>query len=226
MKVFAMMMMLAALFLLYRIACPKQPKTKVNGDPPDRDAKAVQNVMGKSRFVLPEQSKPLQTPASSTKIENIEKKPYIFAAGNEISNAVIPPEKLDEVFGEDFNPDDLDIEPDEDIGDDEIDGDEEDEDLRQTTGRDAHLAGGWSIEELAESVHAVENPTDEKAEVLCRIEQTDLFEQMVSGDEGRAARIKAIIDRHVQNMLPVTESKTSETDMDYGDFDIAGFLGT
>jgi hypothetical protein len=61
MKLFAIIIILIALFLLYRIAYPKQVDTKKNNAIPKEKPKTVPDVMGKSRFVLPDRSKPLQT---------------------------------------------------------------------------------------------------------------------------------------------------------------------
>jgi hypothetical protein len=79
-----------------------------------------------------------------------------------------------------------------------------------------------TIEEMTETVAAIENPTDEKAGLLFRIEKTDMFEQLVSGDKGKAERIKAVIDRFVQTAFLETENDNSDTD--YNDFDINNFL--
>jgi len=229
-KAAAFVVMLVALFLLYRIAYPKQPKTKSSGDLREKDTKPDHSVMGKSRFVLPDRSKPLQTPAISTEFEKTAENAYIFAAGNEKRKSVIPNENLDEVFGdesEDVNPEDLDLDADEDDGYDEtVDAEEEAEEFRQKLGRDAELASGFSIEEMSEAAKAIDKPTDEKAKILFRVEKTDMFERMVSGDEGKETLIKAIIDRYVQKLLPELESEISDVETDYGNFDVAGFLGS
>ncbi|MDR1339232.1 MAG: hypothetical protein LBK58_04170 [Prevotellaceae bacterium] len=57
MKVLAVLIMLAALFLLYRIAYPGG-KAK-DSDPPPEKPEPAADVMGKSRYVLPDRSKPL-----------------------------------------------------------------------------------------------------------------------------------------------------------------------
>jgi len=225
-KVAAAIVALATLHYLYRIICPKQKDLQKSDKMPANDNETVPSVMGKSRFVLPDRSKPLQTPATSTEFENIEKKPYIFAPGNENRNAVIPTEKLDEVFEDKINPDELEIEPDENEKDDKenetVDLEDENAELEQG----AELASGMSIEEMTEAAKAIDNPTDEKAGILFKVEKTDMFEQLVSGDELKAERIKAIIDRHVQSIYSETESRISGTDTNYTDFDVAEFLGS
>jgi len=219
MKVLAIMIMLASLFFLYRIAYPKQAATKKDGDIPKKDTKPVRSVMGKSRFVLPDRSKPLQTPATSPDIDNSEKKSNIFAPENEARNPVIPKEQLDEVF-DDTNPEDLDIELDEDEKEDET---EEVYDEGAELEQGAELASGLSIEEMTDAAKAIDNPTDEKADILFKVEKTDMFEQMVSSDEGKAERIKAIITRYIQN-LPSENAYEDSNNSNIENVDVMGFL--
>jgi hypothetical protein len=231
MKALVLMIMLIALFLLFRIAFPKRMDTKREGTKGRKreggdswgrgdswDEENVSEVVVKSRFVRPVQGQPQPTHTGIEKSEYQEENASIFAAGNEKRDAVIPPEKLDEVF-DDFNPDELEIPPDDDQPDEtETDLEEEGEELRQTLGQDAGIADGMTIEEMTETVAAIVNPTDEKAELLFKVEKTDMFEKLVSGNEGKAARIKAVIDRFVQVAFPETESDISGTD--YDNFDI------
>jgi hypothetical protein len=223
MKAFVLIIMFVALFMLYRIAFPKQTEVKKGNDAPRKGEIDMSEVVVKNRFVRPVQSQPQPTHTAIENSEYQEEKPSIFAAGNG-KDAVVPPEKLDVIF-EDFNPDDLEILPDENDQPDELETDleEEAEDLRQTLGRDVVAAEGMTIEEMTETVAAIDNPTDEKAGLLFKVEKTDMFEQLVSGDEGKAARIKAIIDRFTQIAFPETESEISGTD--YDDFDLERFLG-
>lgn len=220
MKVLAVLIMLAALFLLYRIAYPGG-KAK-DSDPPPEKPEPAADVMGKSRYVLPDRSKPLQTPASSAENETNERKAITFAAGSEKRDAVIPPGKPDEVFGEEPDPESLDIEPDE--NETESDSEEEVECLRQTPGGDAETAEGLTIEEMAGTVEAVQNPADESAELLYRMERTDMFERLVSGDEGKAERIRAVIDRYIRSLNPEVEVEEDAGNDSRKDFDIRDFL--
>ncbi|MDR0835607.1 MAG: hypothetical protein LBN11_03370 [Tannerella sp.] len=121
MKILAILIMLVALFLLYRIAYPKQTDTKKGNDtvPPEKP-KSVADVMGKSRFVLPDRSKPLQTSATPAETETTSEKASIFAAETaEKPSGIIPENELDEVFADEPNPEILSIplenEPDVDI---------------------------------------------------------------------------------------------------------------
>jgi hypothetical protein len=227
MKTFVITVMLIALYLLYRIAFPKRAETKRGNDVPQKKETDANDVVVKSSFVRGNRSQPAPTPATTEKSENQTKKPDIFAPGNGNRTAVIPPEKLDEVFGAEPKPDDLDIEPDDEPDTAELDAEEEAEELRQVLGKDAEPADGLTYEEMAEAIDAVNNPSDETgketARVLSGLEETDMFEQLVSGDEGKALRIKAVIDRYEQSLLPET-SQEDEDRNEYGDFNIADFL--
>ena len=234
MKILAVMMMLVALFFLYRIAYPKRPATNKDVDnlPVQKKDTDISEVVVTTRFVRPNSGQPQPTRTISDKEEVLGKKPYTFADGNENRNSVIPPEKLDEVFEDDVNPDELDIEPDEDESkssdfEDNRDNEAEiidfdDESAELETG--AELASGMSIEEMSEAAKTIDHPTDDKAGILFRVEKTDMFEQLVSGDEGKAERIKAIIDRHFRSQQPEIENDDSDSD-DIENIDISEFLG-
>jgi hypothetical protein len=224
MRPLALVIMLIALYLLCRIALPKHKDAKQgNVTPQPKNDFDASDLVVKSRFVLPNRSQPQPTRTTPAKSDFQEEKPYIFAAGNENRNSVIPNEKLDEVFGEDVNPEDLDIEPDENEKSDEPkEADEEAEEMRQMLGGETGLAVGWSIEELTEVAEAINHPTDEKADILLRAEKTDMFERLVSGDAGKAAKITAVIDRYVRSQTPEVENEAS--DSEWNDFDIRNVL--
>jgi hypothetical protein len=189
--------------------------------PPDGDEAVV-----KSRFVLPDRSNSTQHADRKQESDRQEENASIFAAGNEKTDAIIPPEKLDEVFDEEPDPEDLDIEPDDEDETDspDLDGEEEDEEIRQTLGRDAEPANGFSVEEMEEAAKAVDNPSDEKAAILFKVEKTDMFEKLVSGDDGKAARITAIIERHIRSLNPEVENEENNSNSDLEKFDIMDFL--
>lgn len=213
MKILAIISLLAALFLLYRIAYQKPiPTPKNKEDFPEKEPETNSDIVGKSHFVRSTKSQSTPNDDSLLKAKNQTEKANIFASETIKNDAIIPPEELDEVF-EDTS--DLDIEPDDETN--EIDMEEEAEELRQILGNDALPASGLTYEEMAE---AINNPSDEKAEMLCQMEQTDLFEQLVSNNESKALRIKAVIDRHVQTV----HSENEVDNNDYGNFDIADFL--
>jgi hypothetical protein len=239
MKLLAIIIMLAALYLLYRIACPKQPDTaKGGGDIPRKEEKPARSVIGKSRFVLPARSQPLQTTATEMDIEKSEEKPAIFAAETEEKrSAEIPAEELDEAFGKDGNPGIMSIPldyPDIEIDDDE-DGDinfeaeeaEEAEEPGKVAGHEAIYADGYDFDDLQTVAQAVreqpETVSEQTGKTLVALEHTELLALLAGDDNSKVNWIKMVIDRHVQSTTPETETEVS-TNTDYGDFEIADFL--
>jgi hypothetical protein len=237
MKLPAIIIMLAALCLLYRIACPKQPDTaKGGGDIPRKEEKPARSVTGKSRFVLPDRSQPLQTPATEMDIEKSEEKPAIFAAETEEKRSTeIPAEELDEAFGKDGNPEIMSIPldcPDIEIDDDEdgeIDFEEEEaEEPGKVAGHEAMYADGYDFDDLQTVAQAVreqpETVSEQTGKTLVALEHTELLALLSEGDDGKVNRMRAIIDRQIQNTMSQTEVETS-TNTDYGDFEAADYFG-
>ena len=220
MKLLVLLIIILCLYLIYRLSFPKQAGNGQGNEPERREPPDGYEPVVKNRFILPCQSNLKQLEDRKEDSDKQDEKAIIFAVGNEKPDAVIPPDKLNEVFGNEPDPDDLDIEPDES----ELDVEEESEDL-QPSGRDTDLAGGFSIEELENVVKAVDNPTDENAGLLYKVEPTDMFERMVSGDEGKAARIRAVIDRNIQSLNPAVENESENIgDSDYKNFNMADYL--
>jgi hypothetical protein len=186
--------------------------------------------MGKSRFVLPERSKPLQTPTTSLTTEKQDEKEDMFAAETgEKSSMLIPKNELDQLFYYEPDPETLTIPPDE-TDEDEIDyqAEEEAENFNMTLGQVAVMAEGVDYDKLQAAIKVVkEQPcevNEETAGTIAALENTDMFEQLVSGDEGKTDWIKAVIERHLRNTMPERESETSGMDYDLGNFDIAYYL--
>jgi hypothetical protein len=214
---------------LYRIAYPKQ--IKKDSEPQSETPKKLPDVMGKSRFVLPDRSKPMQTPATLQKLDKEVEKASIFATETEEKAPVnISAQSFDKVLDDGENPAILSIalenENDE-TEENEIDFEaEEAEELNSVLGHEPEYAHGVDYGELQNVAQAVKEQPDEVSEetagTLVKLENTDMFEQLVSGDEGKRSWITAIIDRSIQSRMPETEDATSDTD--YGDFDVAGFL--
>jgi hypothetical protein len=235
MKFLAIAIMLAALYLLYRIACPKQTGTAKGGrDIPQKEEKPARSVMGKSRFVLPDRSKPLQTPANQTNIEKSEEKSSIFAAGTENRKPVaIPANELDGVFGKDGNPEiipdysDIEIDDDDDNGDIDFEAEEEAEEMNRALGRETAYADGYDFDDLNTVAKVVQEQPEtvdkQTGETLVALEHTELLALLAEGDEGKANWMRTVIDRHIQNTMPETESNISET-ADYGDFEAADYF--
>jgi hypothetical protein len=226
-----------ALFLLYHIACPKPAEKKKDEKmplpPPYYDYEAVV----KSRFVLPDRSNSATLPVQHDDIaENSgkqDRKPDIFAAGNENPLlAIIPSGEINELFCNEVNPEDLDIERDEnETGEDDepdFDADDEAEEILQSVREIAGYAGGFTYDELATLIHESdkqpETTTKVFVETLRDFSKTDMFEQLVSGDAGRAARIAAILDRSEQSLTGQSENPEDNANSEYRNFDIGQFL--
>ena len=226
MKTIALIIMLIALFLLHRIAYPKQMGMKERNDAARQREVDISDVVVKSRFTRPNSGQLQTTLSTGLKTDLQEEKPDTFALGNEQKGAAIPSERLDEVFEEEFDPQELEIPPDEDEVYGEADLEEEAQELRQTMGREVESAQGWSIEEMTEAVEAIDNPTDEKGALLYRVEPTDMFEKLVSGDAGKAARIREVIERHIGKQERGGEDIDNENDNDndWENFNMQKFL--
>jgi len=232
MKLLALIIMLVALFLMYRIAYPKQANTEKDSVMPDEKPKSLPGVMGKSRFVLPDRSKPLQTPATVLETEKGVEKEFTFAAETaEKRSAVIPAEQLDEVFDGDSNVEfmsiPLEVENEDEEDENEIDFEaEEAEEIRQALGHEAIFADGIDYDDLQTVVKVVKEQPDEVSEetgrTLVALENTDMFELLVSGDKGKENWIKSIVERCVQNKTEKTENPILDIDCD--GFDVADFL--
>ncbi|GHT18670.1 hypothetical protein FACS189429_5490 [Bacteroidia bacterium] len=145
-------------------------------------------------------------------------------------SGVIPENELDEIFADEPNPEILSIPLDNETDDDETDyeAEEEAEELNQTLGHGAVMAEGIDYDKLQTAVKAVmEQPgevSEETAETLTVLENTDMFEMLVSGDEGKMNWIKAVVERNIQKVMPETEDETSGANFDCGDFDVADYV--
>jgi hypothetical protein len=243
MQLFAILIMLVALFFLYRIAFPKRENGQEDRDiPPSEPPKACPDVMGKSRYVRPEQSRLLPTAATLPEIEKEMSKPDIFAPEtDEKPSAVIPAGQLDEVFGNDTDNDMMSLsleaipENDEDEDEDEDEEKEIDWEVEEEAEERNHLSGyepeyavGMDYDDLQSVAKVVREQPDEVSEetgkTLVTLEHTDMFEWLVSGDAGKANWIKAVIERNIRKTMPDREKTEDEnSDTDYGDF-LAEFL--
>jgi hypothetical protein len=229
MKLLVLGIILFSLYLIYRLCFPRQTGTPQKDEAVHKEPSDEYEAVPKSRFVCPDRGQPQPTPATSLESENQTENAPIFAAGNEKPNAVIPPEELGEVFGEDVNPDDLDIEPDanETDSDNELGADEEAEEIRQSAGEIEGYAEGFTYDELATAIHDTDKPeamTKDSLETLRNLSKTDMFEKLVSGDTDRAARIASILDRSEQSLASQVEDAANDKNDEYKDFDIMQFL--
>jgi len=229
-KIAALMILFVAVFLLYRIAFPKQPESKkYNNEPQIKTDQS--GVVIKRRFVRPNFSQPQTTHTMPARDEILEKKQYMFAAETEKNDSgIISPDKLDELFEEEPNPEDLDIDSDD---EEEIDleAEEESEQSNRVAGQGAMLAEGLEFDDLHEVTKVVkqqpETVNDKTAATMAALEHSDMFEMLASGDEGKANWIKSVIDRHIQTGEQETDSTTEneKLETEYNNFDVADFIG-
>jgi hypothetical protein len=229
MKLLVLAIILFSLYLIYRLSFPKEAGNGQGNKPKPPETVNEDEAVLKKRFVLDSQRQPLPTPATPENSDKQDENSPIFAAGNEKKDAVISPEELPEIFGEDVNPDDLDIEPDanETDNDNESDADEEAEEIRQSAGEIKGYAEGFTYDELATAIRDTDKPeamAKAALETLRNFSQTDMFEQLVSGDAGRAARIAAVLDHSEQSLASQDEDAAESKDNEYKDFDITQFL--
>jgi hypothetical protein len=229
MKLPVLLIIIISLYLIYRLSFPRQAKNRPGNETPPPNTPDGDEAVIKNRFVLPARSNLAQHDDRKKESDKQDENASIFAVGNEKSNAVIPPEELGEVFAEDVNPDDLDIEPDvnETDNDSELDADEEAEEIRQSAGEIEGYAEGFTYDELATVIHEADQPeamTKAVVETLRDLSQTDMFEQLVSGDTDRASRIASILDRSEQSLASWDEDAEDDKNGEYKDFDITQFL--
>jgi hypothetical protein len=233
MKILALSIIILSLYLIYRLSFSGRTEKTEERKTPSSPSPDSHEPVVKSRFVLPDRSNPAQHDDRTKNSDRQDEKPPIFAAGNDNPPpAVIPPDELDDVFGEDVNPQDLDIERDENEtgeGDGlDLDADEEAEEIRQSVGDIEGYAGGFTYDELATVIHEAdkqpETMTNAAVEILRNLSQTDIFEQIVSGNAGKYARITAILDRNEKILAGQREDATDDSDNEFSDFDIGQFL--
>ena len=229
MQLLALIIMLIALFLLYRIAYPKQSVGKKDKEIFLEKSKSFPDVIGKSRYVLPRKSQPFQTSATSQDSESEAKKAAIFAVENaKDRKKVIPKEKLDEVFADKPNNEDYEDELDIDIDDDEEDNEadidleaEEVEELTRTLGQEVIYADGVDFNDLQEVAKVVKEQPEEvsqrMANALRALENTEVLEQLTFGNENQMNWIKTVVGRNSQKEQPKTKDDNFNTP-NYNDF--------
>lgn len=229
-----------SLYLIKRLLASGQTENGQRNETLPASPPDVDDVVTKNRFFLPEQSNSKQRDDRKENSDTQDEKPNIFAAGNDKTDtSAIPPEELDEVFGEDVNPDELDIEPDENEteddafgaedkdDDDAIDADEETEEIHLSAGEIEGYADGFTYDELATVIHDAgsesEKMTQSNVVMLHNLAQTDMFEKIVSSDAGSALRIAYILDRNEQSLVQDKEV-SDDSNSEYQNVDIGQFL--
>ena len=167
------------------------------------------DIVGKSQFDL-NAAKPLTAKseplaASSSKMENQQEIPDTFVPPNEVkSSPEVPQEELDEAFSdtppdEDNEPMDIDYSLEYEADENEDEPEDEDEEVEGTA--QAALASGVQFDDLGNMVRTV-NRKDEATpeqkkkagDTLLDIRQTDMFEQVVSGEPQKKVVVSSLMD--------------------------------
>ena len=182
-----------------------------NRRPPVSDAAPRRKeIIGKSRFVLDRRRSLPQAAVAAKTGKGIEKEPIFAPASAPEHPRQIPPEDLDEVFGEvaaGEQNEPLDIyyplyeESFPDTEAEESDDEDETEEL-PLLGRS--LAQGVSFEQMGEVYrHVVHDPPitdyqkEETGRLLLGLKETDMFEAIVSGCPDGNDRVKNLIDTYL-----------------------------
>ena len=208
MKIFLVVVILLSLYLLYRIAFPKPAKKQKIAPGLFRPKVNEKEVIGQSRVVLSFQRQAVPIAAKTYDPVSSDKNANSFVPENEsgLMDISVP---LEHGNGNE--------EP-------EIDPEEEAEELRQLTGSEPEMAGGFTFEELEQTVNEVNHPSKndrQVAKVLYRLQDTDCVTQLAAISPEKAERIKSLINRHVTEV----ENKTGKTGEEKPDQpNITGFL--
>lgn len=189
-----------------------KPKQRDTDHSPDLSPKEA-NIMGKSTFVL---RHPQPNKATESQTDKGVDKERTFDSGEpKQGDAQIPKEKLDEVFSNTPEPEndpmDVDISAEYEAEED-ADLDEEAEELRQILGNNIHSADGVGYDDLNEANQTAlaDNPSPEEQEragaVFHKIQPTDMFEQMVSGNIEKEDKVKMLMAMHLKKYYIDTET--------------------
>lgn len=209
MKTFAVIAILVALYLLYRLAYPKKEGTKKSSEKPLPKEVKSDGIVGRSRVVLSSRSQPPTTPATPLKSDVSPEKTGNFADENPPMDVEVPMEYEAQIPETEA---------------DEID--EEAEEIRETLGQETGIASGFTFEEMDMVVETVNQPDSEHeaqaAEILYREEKTEYVEQLSAISPEKATRIKGLIDLHVSTVINPTNEDSDETDT--SNLNIADFL--
>lgn len=220
----------------------KTEKKKNDEDGQNTTKRKKEDIIGKSRFVLPlsGQSQPEATVTPET--ESYTKKENIFAPASVPEHPrQIAPEELDDVFGavpegETNEPLDIDyplqIKPFPEEEAEETEDEDESEDLPL---RSKPVAQGVSFEQMGEAYrHVVHNPTitdeqkEETGRVLLNLKGTDMFEAIVSGQPGRGDKVDILINTYLTAFQKRIAERSAESPSPQGEvptgFDVRNFM--
>lgn len=224
-KIFVIVIILYALFVgiyfLYLRAGKRRKKNIVGEGSSINKMDNLVDIVGKSQFVLLQVSPPKEIVQEGKKA------------------AAIPPEELDETFAntpseeEDNLPMDITV-PLEYEDSNGKDGDEqEDDDDNFESGAPPNMASGLDFNALATTVKTVDNKENatsqekqDAGKVLTEIQQTDMFEQLVSSTAkpNRSETVKALVAEHLAAYHAKLDTGNNDTHKAPVDFDIRNFV--
>ena len=181
-------------------------------------------IIGKSRFVLDRRRSLPQAAVAAQTEKGIEKEDIFAPASVPEHPRQIPPEDLDEVFGE--VPTGEQNEPldiyyplyEESFPDTEAEEPDDEDDTEELPLLGRSLAQGVSFEQMGEVYrHVVHDPpiTDEQKEetgrLLLGLKETDMFEAIVSGCPDGNDRVKNLIDTYLSAFHRRMAAETAES---------------
>lgn len=209
----------------------KRPKPDNKVSPPDKNSK--EDIVGKSRFVLPLYGQPMPKAAVESETESDKKKENIFVPENVPEHPrQVATDELDEVFGavpegEDNKPLDIDYPlyvepfPEEEAAERDDENEDEDEDLPLVGSLSAR---GASFDQLGDAYRqVVHNPsiTEEEKEdtgrILLSLRHTDMFEAIVSGFPEREDKVTTLIDAYLSAFHKRTAQGSAQSPSVQGD---------
>ncbi len=192
--------------------------------PVSADATVRREIIGKSRFVLDRRRSLPQAAVAAQTEKGIEKEDIFAPASVPEHPRQIPPEDLDEVFGD--VPDGEHNEPldiyyplyEESFPDTEADEPDDEDETEELPLLGRSLAQGVSFEQMGEVYrHVVHDPpiTDEQKEetgrLLLGLKETDMFEAIVSGCPDGNDRVKNLIDTYLSAFHRRMAAETAES---------------
>ncbi|MDD4992812.1 MAG: hypothetical protein PHR83_11310 [Paludibacter sp.] len=220
-------------YLVFYLLREKQQEGKsspqANTTSPTIQAEKVEDIVGKSRFVMekkvPQTTNPVPQAATSVEAEDIENNDVTFAdETDKPAPARLPDDKLDEAFTH-IQISDLPLE----YGENEL------EDELPTTG----FATGVSFEEIGEAVKIANSPVSTKDEsyragqVFTELEGNEFFDQLTKSSSIRSKKITELMDYFLSNSISrdgdfagevVQLQHTTEIQASISGFDIRDFV--
>lgn len=209
------------LFLCYERWKRKKTGKTVASILPRKDGLTA-DVIGKSTFILPA-SKPLGAtlePVSATteNSENQTKKDSTFVPDSENHPLQVPDEELDKLFddappeGETNDPMDVEV---------SMDYEEDEEEDTPEQAPSNAVASGISFEDMCAAVKVLNQPKGKVSEqeerqagrTLSELQQTDVMQQIVSGEPQQNNRVSELISLHLDAFRKQQEEPGEETEI-------------